>query len=151
MNKPLNMNLRGKRRVLLVYDVQVDYYKPSAEEKRDDRERGYETQPVEEHIDDSIGEIIHHFQQCVEAKVSKHSDYLVADKDGLFDSQKVQNLVSDVVGSWEIDRSRKLKAPKGRNKSLSKHTDNDDIELPRWINFVVGFWLIVLFFIWLLS
>lgn len=107
MDKSVNMNLRGKRRVLLVYDVQVDYYKPSAEERRDDRERGYRTASVEENVEDSIGEIIHYFEQSIDAKVSKHSGYLIADKEGLFDSKEVEGLVLGVVRDWDEERSGK--------------------------------------------
>ena len=104
MAEPVNMNIKGKRRVLIVLDVQADYSKYSAEERRHNRENGYYQPSVEDEVEDTLEWVFHELKDIDEIKISKHSDYLLANKEGFFDDEAVDKMVLKVVRGWEKER-----------------------------------------------
>ena len=104
MTKEVSMNLRGRHRALIVLDVQADYYKYSAEERREKRENDYYEASFEERIDDTMSDVFSELDDIPAIKISKHSDYVIADKDGFFDGEAVEEMVLKVVNGWEKER-----------------------------------------------
>ena len=123
-----NMNLRGKRRVLVLLDVQADYYKHTAEDKRRAADRdftlpGVKSRVIEwldEHEMDEVGEVF--------GASLKGYEYIIADEEGLFNSREMKESVGKFVDSWERERFAKLYGS-GKKKASANQKPADDIDL----------------------
>ena len=100
-----NMNLRGKRRVLVLLDVQQDYYKHTAEDKRRAADRDYTLPGVKSRVIEWLDE--HEMDEVREVFGGslKGYEYIIADEEGRFNSHALKESVGKFVSFWEQERT----------------------------------------------
>ena len=138
-----NMNLRGKRRVLVLLDVQQDYYKHTAEDKRRAADRDYTLPGVKSRVIEWLDE--HEMDEVREVFGGslKGYEYIIADEEGRFNSHALKESVGKFVSSWERDRTAKLDGS-GKKKASANQKPVDDIEdivdgIPEALQSLLGF------------